>query len=331
MVYSTGPFEALLGLVGPAPLARVGQAVAVLVIVGLAARMALNAARRGLARTPAHANARLLVDRLIQFGFLLVGAVLALPLLGVQLTTLAALVGVVGLAVSLALQDLLKNLVAGLYILVERPFTIGEHIDFRTFTGTVETTGLRTTVLRTIGGSRAVIPNALLFAEPLLNRSAYGRQLVKLRVAVPPAGADGAAAAEATRPDPIASGPSADVVGTAGGGQLPRELGSRGNPPGAAPARADAGRSGATGPPALPRRPASSGGEQGLVHEVLGAISAAPGLLDGAAPVVVVESLTEQKITLRAEVWAADARMAAARAAWAVRERLPGAEITVLE
>jgi hypothetical protein len=49
------------------------------------------------------------------------------------------------------------------------------------------------------------------------------------------------------------------------------------------------------------------------------------------APRVLVEALTRKKITLRVEVWAADHRAAASRLAWAVRKRLPEAEVRVLE
>ena len=154
-------------------------------IVALAARLSLGALNHALGRTRAHANARLLIDRIVQFTFLLVAALLVLDIFGVQPTALLAVVGVVGLAASLALQDVLRNLVAGLYILVERPFTIGEQIDFRAFSGTVETIELRTTALRTVAGQKVIIPNAMLFSDALVNRSAYGRQLVRLRVAVP--------------------------------------------------------------------------------------------------------------------------------------------------
>ena len=147
--------------------------------------LARRAARRALRRTTAHVNARLLVDRFVQFGFLFIAVTWLLTILGVPLTAFVAVVGTAGLAISLSLQDVLRNLVAGLIILVERPFAIGEHIDFRTFSGVVETIELRTTVLRTPTGQRVVIPNALIFSDALVNRSAYGRQLVRLRVAVP--------------------------------------------------------------------------------------------------------------------------------------------------
>ena len=109
---------------------RAVAAVLAALLVWALARVAVAAARRGLGRTRANANARLLVDRLVQFSFLIAAGAWALSILGVQLNALVAVLGAAALAVSLALQDVLKNLVAGLYILVERPFTIGDHIEF---------------------------------------------------------------------------------------------------------------------------------------------------------------------------------------------------------
>jgi small-conductance mechanosensitive channel len=249
--------------------------------------LARRAARRALRRTTAHVNARLLVDRFVQFGFLFIAVTWLLTILGVPLTAFVAVVGTAGLAISLSLQDVLRNLVAGLIILVERPFAIGEHIDFRTFSGVVETIELRTTVLRTPTGQRVVIPNALIFSDALVNRSAYGRQLVRLRVVVPLDEDEPAA----TPTERLAD----EVAGVISGVGLD---GRNGAPPTQSPAPA---------PLPVPTTPES------LQSTVL------------------VESLTKEKVTLRAEAWARDSREAVPRLAWALRRRLPGAEITVLE
>src|SRR5581483_129189 len=246
-------------------LVHAGWAVLAAAATAAAARLALQAVRRALARTGANANARLLIDRLLQFAFLLLGAAWVLSIFGVQLTALVALLGVAGLAVSLALQDLLRNLVAGLYILIERPFTIGEHIDFKGASGTVETIRLRTAALRSAAGQRVIIPNAMLFADMLVNRSAYGRQPIRIRVAVPL------------------------ETGT--------DVGS---------------------------------GEQ-LQKELLGALEQAGATAAQPAPAVMVESLASDKATLRVEAWAPNPRAAAPKVAWALRQRVPRAEIIVLE
>jgi small conductance mechanosensitive channel len=239
-------------------LTRAGLALFACGVVWLLGRLVLRAARRGLERSAAHVNARLLVDRLIQFALLMIAGAWALSILGVQLTAVAAVLGAMALAVSLALQDVLKNLVAGLYILIERPFAIGEQIEFKQYAGTVENIELRTTALRTQAGQRVLIPNAMLVSDALVNRSAYGRQMVRLRVVLP-------------------------------GSETRRE-------------------------------------------ETAAVLAAAQSALTETSDATVhVESMTGEKVTLRVEGWAADARRAAPEVAWALREALPRAEISVLE
>ena len=84
----------------------------------------------------------------------------------------AALVGAAGLAISLSLQDLLKNVVAGIYILMEQPFRIGDRISVKDVTGVVQGIELRTTLLRTDEHLQVVVPNNTVLNEIITNRSA---------------------------------------------------------------------------------------------------------------------------------------------------------------
>ena len=275
-----------------APLGLAGLAVALVVA---ATRLLLGAERRALKRTRAHASAKLLLDRLIQFGGLVGAVLLVLSILGVQLTVLVTVVGMAGLAVSLALQDVLKNLVAGLYLLVGRPFTLGDRVHFRTYRGVVEAVQLRTTALRTPTGERVMIPNAMIFADTVVNRSAaYGGRLVSLRVVIPVR-------------DRLGTGP----VPPAADGLLPWDSFLSARSP--------------------LRLAGDGGGERQRAAEVLRVVREAGGHVPYPAPRVLVESLTHRLITLRAEVWAEDARAVASRLAWAVRSRLPVAKVTVLQ
>ena len=133
-------------------------------------RLARAATLRALGRTRADPSTRLLIGRTVFVAVMVVGALAALGALGIPWPTVVALAGVLGLAASLALQDVLKNFVAGVYLLVERPFRIGESIKVKEFTGAVETIDVRTTVLRTAEGDAVMVPNAILFAEIILNR-----------------------------------------------------------------------------------------------------------------------------------------------------------------
>ena len=146
--------------------------VVVLLITVALAGWARGASLRALRRTRAEPSTALLVGRTAYLAVVAVGLLTALGVLGVPWPTVLAVTGVVGLAASLALQDLLKNFVAGIYLLVERPFRIGDRVKVKEYTGRVETVEIRTTTLRTEEGEAVIVPNAVLFAEAFLNRGA---------------------------------------------------------------------------------------------------------------------------------------------------------------
>ncbi len=147
------------------------------VIFGVAlfiAHRVRNTVRASFRRRKGDTGLELLLGRVSFVIVLVVGLLLVLPIFGLSATALFATLGVFGLAISLAIQDVLKNAVAGIYLLIERPFRPGETIKVRDFIGTVETVDLRTTTLRA-DGEVVYIPNAILFAEVLVNRGQLHR------------------------------------------------------------------------------------------------------------------------------------------------------------
>jgi small conductance mechanosensitive channel len=104
------------------------------------------------------------------FVYLLVFIVL-LRLFGVNSSSLATTVGLVAGAVTLSLQDVLKNLVSGVYLLMEQPFRVGDRIEVTTQRGVVEKVDIRTTVLRNDHDEHVLVPNYKVFSEIVLNRS----------------------------------------------------------------------------------------------------------------------------------------------------------------
>jgi small-conductance mechanosensitive channel len=122
-------------------------------------------------RTAADPNVRLLTGRLVYGGVLILGLIWILGILGVEQASLIATFGVFGLALSLAMQDILKSFFAGLYLLFERPFLIGDEIQIKEHIGRVENVGFRATSIRTSDNVLVIVPNALVFAEVVSNRS----------------------------------------------------------------------------------------------------------------------------------------------------------------
>ncbi len=147
-----------------------------LILAWQLARLARHSFERSAARTSADASLSILVGRIIYLIVVGLGVLTALDVLGVPLSSVVATLGIVGIAVSLAMQDILKSFFAGLYLLFERPFRIGDEIQLKDFVGRVENINYRTTVILTADGVRVLIPNATLMAEVVLNRGVTGKQ-----------------------------------------------------------------------------------------------------------------------------------------------------------
>ncbi len=99
-------------------------------------------------------------------------------MLGVETTSLAALLGAAGLAVGLALQGSLSNLAGGVLILIFKPFKIGDYIEAQGFSGTVKTIQIFSTILKTPDNKKVILPNGNLSNDPLINYSANNQRRV---------------------------------------------------------------------------------------------------------------------------------------------------------
>jgi small-conductance mechanosensitive channel len=163
--------------------------------VVLAAALGIGRAlQRGVLKTMdrqrTNANLILLGGRVIYIATLVVGLIAILAIWGTGLVVPVALIGALTVALSLALQDVLKNLVAGVYLLLERPYVIGDHIALDSYSGEVEDIQIRYTALRTLDNQRVLIPNSLLFGSPVTNLTAFDRRRATLAISVPDGGPD---------------------------------------------------------------------------------------------------------------------------------------------
>lgn len=104
--------------------------------------------------------------RLLFFGLILLWA---LDNLGVNITTLVAGLGVGGVAIALAVQNILGDLFASLTIVLDKPFVLGDTIAVDQFEGTIESIGLKTTRLRSTTGEQLVFPNGGLLQSRIRN------------------------------------------------------------------------------------------------------------------------------------------------------------------
>jgi small-conductance mechanosensitive channel len=104
---------------------------------------------------------------------------LALDNLGMDITALVAGLGVGGIAVALALQNILGDLLASLSIIIDKPFVIGDFIIVDEYLGTVEHVGLKTTRIRSLYGEQLIFSNNDLLGSRIRNyKRMYERRVV---------------------------------------------------------------------------------------------------------------------------------------------------------
>ncbi len=110
---------------------------------------------------------------------IIVGLVAVLSQLGVQTTSILAVLGAASLAIGLALQGALSNVAAGVMILLFRPYRIGDLVEIGTRKGVVRNLDLFLTELATLDNLRIVVPNSKAFGDVIVNYSTHSRRRVE--------------------------------------------------------------------------------------------------------------------------------------------------------
>jgi small conductance mechanosensitive channel len=128
-----------------------------------------------------------LLSGIIYTGIFIAGLMSALDILGLEkpVSSLLAGVGIIGLALGFAFQDITSNFISGAFIALKRPFDVGHIVETNGFTGTIEEMQLRSTTLRTSAGLHVIIPNKDIFQKPIINYSRTDARKVELDFLVP--------------------------------------------------------------------------------------------------------------------------------------------------
>jgi small-conductance mechanosensitive channel len=152
--------------------ASLAASLVILLVSWLLARVVRGlVADRLLARTHVSRGLRFVLGRFAGYLVFFFGVAIALQTLGIRATTLTAFGAAVGVGVGLGLQDIVKNFVAGLVLLIERPFRVGDRIELENMTAEVVEIRARATMLRTNDDIYIVVPNAKLTESAIVNRS----------------------------------------------------------------------------------------------------------------------------------------------------------------
>ncbi len=119
------------------------------------------------------------------YSVLLIAVVLAaVDQIGINITSLLAIVGAAGLAVGLALKDSLSNFAAGIMIIIFRPFKIGDFINAGGSAGTVDEIGLFCTLMRTPDNQRIIMPNSGVIGGTIVNVNTLGTRRIDLVIGI---------------------------------------------------------------------------------------------------------------------------------------------------
>ena len=151
---------------------RILLALAVVVIGFLVIKLLYKITVKALAKTKLDEKAARIIAKVIKFVLYIVLAVAVIEVLGVPMTSVAALIASGGLAVGLAFQGALANLAGGFLILIFRPFKIGDYIDAAGAEGIVREISIFYTKLITLDNRLVLIPNGDLMSGNVTNLTA---------------------------------------------------------------------------------------------------------------------------------------------------------------
>jgi len=150
----------------------------IFLLLALAVRKIVKSA---VARMSTQGHVDHIVAQLSYISVLAIGAVVALSFSGLNIGALVTSLGLAGFAVGFAVKDILGNFLAGILILIQRPFTVGDNIALAGVEGRVESVRVRDTLVKTGDGTLVYIPNSIVFNGILTNKSAFDIKPVTIR------------------------------------------------------------------------------------------------------------------------------------------------------
>ncbi len=174
--------DLITGFVARVPLLVL--ATLILLLGLLVIRLTMRLIDRGLDRERVDFAVQRLVSNLLRVGLVTGAVLLALSIAGVQVGAALAAIGLVGLALAFALQNILENFVAGMLILIRKPFGRGDQIETNGYAGTVEDVDLRVTRLRVFDGELVLVPNADVFTHPIVNLTKLGPRRTRVVIGI---------------------------------------------------------------------------------------------------------------------------------------------------
>jgi small conductance mechanosensitive channel len=159
-------------------------ALAIFIVGRIIARMISKTLRKVMQRQEVDKILETFVSNLAYWALMIFVIIAAINQLGIQTTSLIAIMGAAGLAIGLALQGSLSNFAAGVLIVMFRPYRVGDFVEAAGISGAVVQVQILTTILRTGDNKQIVVPNSEIMSSIITNYSANDTRRVDLTIGV---------------------------------------------------------------------------------------------------------------------------------------------------
>lgn len=147
------------------------MAFAIFIIGKIVVNMVVNFAKKLMAKGKVDGILINFISSIVKTILLLFVVIASLNQLGINTTSLIALIGAAGLAIGLALQGTLQNLASGVMLIIFRPFDAGHYVEVAGISGVIEEIGIFTTTMRTGDNREVIVPNGEIFGGTITNYS----------------------------------------------------------------------------------------------------------------------------------------------------------------
>lgn len=185
MSVDTSAIETILATgVAGLTLSTVLKAVVLAVLCLIATKIILGIAGRALSRLPMDAMLKKLLRIALKILLVFLSVIIVMGYLEIPVTSLVAVLSVVGLALSLAVQNFLSNVAGGLQLIASKPFTVGDFVEMGGCTGTVTEVGLFYTKLNSSDNKLVQLPNSAIVSANIINYSSEDMRRVDVAVTV---------------------------------------------------------------------------------------------------------------------------------------------------
>ena len=159
-------------------------ALVILIIGRFIAKLISRAIRTVLLKSKVDETLIVFISNIVYAGALAFVIVAAISNVGINTTSLAAVIGAASITIGLAFQSSLSNITAGVILIILRPFKVGQFIEVGGVSGTVEKIDILITELKTLDNKKVTIPNNQILSDKVINYSAHKTRRIDLVVGI---------------------------------------------------------------------------------------------------------------------------------------------------